>query len=299
MISKLKNISQKKKVEYGFVAALTFLHVIHFLVFYVYINASAITMGFRDEITNKFTFRYFEIFAMDINSPTSLIKESLINTLLTFFVQNAIVFPISLLFSYFLYKKIMAYKYFRIVFFLPNIISAVVLTTLFRYIMNGPIAGIMMDWMSLDAPPLLLNSERYAMTSTLIYIIWTSLGSGMVIHCGTLARIPAEIVDSCKIDGAGFFTELIHISIPLIWPTLSTLILLNFIGIFGTSGPTLLLTNGSYGTCTISFWIYRSTVITPSYHYASAVGFVFTCIGVPLAFFCRWLLSKVGSEEEF
>lgn len=295
----INKITKKKMMEYGFIAVMTFLHVIHFAMFYIYVNANAITMGFRDEITNNFTLRYFEIFKMDITSPTSIIKESITNTLLTFFVQNVIVFPIALLFSYFLYKKIAGYKYFRIVFFLPNIISAVVLTTLYRYILNGPIADLMMNMLDLEVPPLLLDSEKYAMQSTLLYIIWVSLGSNMVIHSGTLARIPAEIVDSCKIDGAGFFTELIHISIPLIWPTLSTLILLNIVSIFGASGPTLLLTNGNYGTSTLSFWIYRSTVITPNYHYASAVGLVFTCIGVPIAFFSKWIMGKISTGEEF
>lgn len=296
---RLKNVPKKRWLEIGFVASLTVLHFINWLVFYLFVNARGIFMGFFDEFTGEFTTRYFEVFFTELTSKSSELSISIRNTFITFGVQNFIVFPAALLFSYFLYKKIWAYKYFRIVFFLPNIISQVVLVTLFRYIMNGPIADILQDWMGLSAPPLLLNSEQYAMKSIMIYIVWVSLGSNMVILGGTFSRIPAELVDSCKLDGAGFFKELWHISIPLIWPTLSTMILLNFVSLLGASGPVLLFTNGGYGTSTISFWMYSKTVVVPNHYYASAVGIVFSCVAVPLSFGVKALTDKIGTEVEF
>ena len=86
----INRLTKKKKLEYGFVAVMTVFHIINFFIFYVYVNVDALTMGFRDELTNQFTWRYFEIFKMDIFSPMSPLKESLTNTLLTFFVQNII-----------------------------------------------------------------------------------------------------------------------------------------------------------------------------------------------------------------
>ena len=298
-MDKGNSIKKSKLVEYGFVLMMTIVPFVYFLIFYVYVNFNSIKMAFEDEITGTFTLRYFEIFWGELNSPTSVISESLINTLKFFVLDNIIIFPLSLFFSYLLYKKIAGYKYFRIIFFLPSIISAVVLTTLYRYILNGPISEIMAKMLNMETPPLLLNSEKYALSSIMFYKIWLGIGMNMVIHSGTLSRIPGEIVDSCKIDGAGFYTEFITMSIPLIWPTLSTLILLNIVGIFGASGPILLFTQGEYGTSTIAYWIYRSTVITPNYNYASAVGLVFTLVGLPIVFMARWLMNKVGEGEEF
>ena len=147
------------------------------------------------------------------------------------------------------------HRYLQIVFFLPSIISAMVMVTLFKNIMNGPVAEIWATIFGLQNQPLFFDSTRYALKSIMVYMVWTGLANNMVIFSGTMARVPAEILESGKMDGVGFWRELVQLVVPLIWPTLSTLILLQFIGIFTASGPILLFTQGKWGTYTISYWI--------------------------------------------
>ena len=187
----------------------------------------------------------------------------------------------------------------QIVFFLPSIISAMVMVTLFKNIMNGPVAEIWATIFGLQNQPLFFDSTRYALKSIMVYMVWTGLANNMVIFSGTMARVPAEILESGKMDGVGFWRELVQLVVPLIWPTLSTLILLQFIGIFTASGPILLFTQGKWGTYTISYWIYEYTVVMHNYNYASAAGLFFTVIGLPVIYVAKYFLNKLDKNVEY
>ena len=298
----MENVVKKKKIKWdqaSFVAFTTSIPLLMFCVFYVYVNYSSIRMAFVDEYTNQGTWKYFELFFKEMGKADGDLIISLKNTLRYFVLQNFILFPLSVLFSYFLYKKIYGYKWFRIIFFMPSIISGVVLSTIFRYMVNGPISDMVQEWFNMEYPPLFFNSPKYANSTIMVYVFWLGLAGQMIIFSGTMARIPHEIVESSKIDGAGFFREFVSICIPLIWPTLSTLILMNVIGIFGASGPVILFTRGQYGTSTLSYWIYEATAVAPNYHYASAVGLVMTAVTIPIVFICRWVMNKINSGVEY
>ena len=296
--------SKKKTSDTIFITFMLAVPIISFIVFYLYINFNALLMAFHDG--EQFTLKYFEMFFKELakwDMPRGL-GEALRNTLAFFTLSECVMFPVSLFFSYFLYKKIYCYKYFRIVFFFPSIISGVVLTTLFRYMLNGPITDIYVNWFGVDPAPLFFNSSTYAMGSIMAYQVWLGLAGNMVLYSGTMARIPNGIKDSAKIDGVGFWRELFQIVIPMIWPTLQTLLLMSVIGIFSASGPVLLFTQGDYGTMTISYWMYDKTVVQGAgspvaMNYAAATGMVFTILGLPIVFTVNWLLNKFDANIEY
>ena len=290
-------VQKRTLKQMGFVTALVVIPICHFLVFYVFINGSTILLAFKNA-DNVFTFDNFEFLFDYFCSADSTLLEALINTL-KFFVLGLIMFPVSLLFSYFLYKKIFLYKYFQIVFFLPSIISAMVMVTLYKNILNGPVSELWAKIFNMENAPLFFDSTKYALRSIMVYTVWTGLAGNMVIFNGTMARLPTEILESGKIDGVGFWREFAQLVVPLIWPTLSTLLLMSFIGIFTASGPILLFTQGEYGTYTISYWIYEYTVVLQNYNYAAAVGVFFTVVGLPIIFGAKYLLNKLDKNIEY
>lgn len=83
--------------------------------------------------------------------------------------------------------------------------------------------------------------------------------------------------------------------VPLIWPTMSTLLILNLTGIFGAGGPILLFTKGAAKTTTIGYWIFDKIKYhgTAAYNEVSAVGLLFTLVGVPVILFFKWLIEKI------
>jgi ABC-type sugar transport system permease subunit len=159
----------------------------------------------------------------------------------------------------------------------------------------------MQNLFDLESEPLMFKSNKYALGSVLAYIIWTGLAGNMVIYCGTMTRVPEEILESGRLDGLGFYGELFHIVLPLIWPTMSVILLLAVVGIFNADGPILLMTQGRFGTMTIGYWIYKQTVDTSAgiINYGAAVGLTFTLFSIPLSLLCRWIISRIDSSVEY
>lgn len=291
-------MSKQNKAAIGFACLLLLPAILHFCIFYIYINSQSLLLAVKDD--NGFTLKYLKMFFNQLGTSGSDITMALKNTMIFFVIGNFFMFPLALLFSYLLYKKIAGYKYFRIVFFLPSIISAVVMVTLYKNIINGPISELWMKATGENHMPLFLDSSEYALKFILLYQLWLGLAGNMIIYSGTMNRIPMEVIESAKIDGIGFWGELIYMVIPLIWPTISTMLLLSFVNIFGASGPILLFTQGEYNTTTIAYWIFeQSTSLNPDYNYAAATGLVFTVVQLPIVFLVRYVSKKLDSGVEY
>lgn len=295
----LKTITRKRWREIGFFTIMIIIPIIHFSIFWIGVNINSFALAFQGR--SGFTLDYFKLFFQELTTPGSSNKllEGIGNTLIIFLVNNLILLPLSILFSYFLYKKIFCYKYLRVVFFLPSIISSVVLVTLYMEIMKGPVSSVIMQLTGSQSPILFFDSTKYAFRSVIMYICWLGLASNMVIYSGTMSRTPAEIVESAKLDGIGYFGELIYLVLPLMWPTLSVIVLLGIVGIFTADGPILLMTQGQYETYTLGYWFYDKTIINPNLNYGAAVGLCFTFVSIPITLFVRWIVGKVDMSVEF
>ena len=112
-------------------------------------------------------------------------------------------------------------------------------------------------------------------------------------------RIPREIFEAENLDGITTGKELTQNILPLIWGQLTTMIILSVASMFGADGPILLFTNGKYGTMTIGFAMYQQYKVYGWANRATAIGLIYTTIGLPLVFLTRWLASKIGGEYEY
>ena len=125
-----------------FILSFIILPVVNFLVFYVYVNANAFFMGFQETQNGitRFTLTHFSRFFREFTLETSQIREAFFNTLITFLIQQ-IMFPLGFLVSYFLYKKIPLSGVYRVLFFLPTIIPATVISSFYMQLIgvDGPI----------------------------------------------------------------------------------------------------------------------------------------------------------------
>jgi len=286
-----------------FIIGMIIVPIINLLVFYVGVNFESILMAFRQTKKGEviYSLKNFEMLFDSFGMMDSVMSEALKNTLLFYFYGLIIETPIILLLSYFLYKKIAGYKVFRIIFFLPSIISGIVMAMLYRYLLSvdGPVAMLLEKILGLSTPPEILADSRYAIWACVFYSTWAGVGTSMLYYTSAMSRIPPEVLEAAKLDGVGWLREWWQIIIPLIWPTLSTLLLLGVSGLFTASGPILLLTKGAYKTNTISFWMYMQVLNQSNLEYASAVGLFYTMLSIPVVLFARWILKKFDSEVEY
>ena len=196
-----------------------------------------------------------------------------------------------------MFRQIKGARVFRIIFYLPAIISAVAMTTVFENFIapTGPV-GHIFESLGREAPELLADSST-ATNTIIFYTVWTGFGTNILLFTGAMSRVPMSVLESAKLDGAGMGREIVSIILPLIWPTISTLLILNCTSIFSASGPILLFTSGGYGTTTIGYWIFDMVYNYNSYNMVSAAGLFFTCIGVPFIMLVRWLIEKIPAVE--
>ena len=222
------------------------------------------------------------------------------NSILLFVAGTIVSLPLSILFSYYLYKQVPLSGAFRVVFFLPSIISAAVLVTLFKYIVlpSGPLNEILSFLSGKEIAIEWMTDEKYSMLTILFYTVWTGFGGNIVLLTGAIYRIPEDVIEYGKLEGINMTQELFRIVVPLIWPTLSTLIICNTAGLFTTSGPVLLFTEGQFKTMTLGYFIFDK-VQAGQYYYPAAIGLVFTFIGVPLTLFIKWLCGKIFEDVEY
>lgn len=292
--------SRKSRIgEYIFIIALIIIPVVNWLVFWLYVNLDSILLAFQNAYTQEWTLDNFTAFFTALTSKGGDLKIAMINTALYFMASFFIIMPLSLFISYFIYKHIPGYKIFRILFYLPCIIPATVLTTVFEQMVNpnGPV-NIIFNLLHIPYPSRGLLGTEYLRTATIIvYTIIFGLGGDMLIFSSAMSRIPTDVLEAARLDGFGPFRELTQIILPLIWPTISTKIVLLMTGLFTASGPILLLVQGILKDQTISYWIYDTVRVTGDYGIVAAAGLFFTAIAVPLILGVRKLLDRFSATE--
>lgn len=295
----------KKRKETLFLICMLALPVLQWLVFWLYVNFSSIMLAFQDQRTSEFTFTNFAMFWESLISPYGEIRIALKNTLIYFCTSLFVIMPIALVISYFLYKRVIFYKGFRVIFYLPAIISGVAMVAVFTNFIDptGPLGTIVKLFGGEIPPEGLLGRPTTATWTIVAYCIWTGFCGNILLFSGAMARVPIDVLESAKLEGISPTRELLSIVFPLIWPTVSTQIIFVFTGLFTSSGPILLFTNGSNDTTTISFWIFSQVYGngavggSGSYNLVSATGLCFTVVGVPIILFVRWLMEKIPAVE--
>ena len=300
MVTKKRTMGQAKKLKDTiFVYCLIALPLIEFFTIYVYVNVDSFFLAFQRG--GKFAgLENFKMLWDEVRADNSTILVAIKNTFI-YFGAGLILFVWSIFLSYFFYKKILGYKFFRFVLYMPAIISPVVFVVLFKNLtsVNGAIALIVKNFNPDFRMPNLLARSETATWTMVVYVLWMGWTKNMLYLGGSLARIPLEVLESARLDGVGPWDELTKILVPLLLPTLSTLLLLDVVGILGSSGPILLFTKGDYNTTTISYWMFTLVYNTGNDQYvkASAAGICLTLIMFPVVYTMRWLIGKIDSVE--
>lgn len=265
-------LRRRKKINikrYLFIYGILVIPIANFLVFWVYININTFVLAFQgwDHGTSQYVFRGWVNFRnMFKNLRTDAeVTAALKNSLLLFPWTNFVLLPVSIITAFLLYKRVPGERLFRIVFFLPSIISIVVLATAFRFMFDGTGGESLVNGL-LRRIGMANLIPRYGWAGTpgtayffiLMYCLWAGIGYNVLLLNGAIKRIPVEIVESGKIDGIGYWRELFSITLPLIGPTVSTLFIIGSTAVFTLFIQPMMLTNGAAYTKTISFIIINS-----------------------------------------
>lgn len=311
----MKTRKNKRFYEIVFIVAMLAIPLIHFCVFSCWIHIKTILMTFqtRDAVLNEYVFLKGDIFAnykeiiRAFLDSTGGLWPSVKNSVVLFLMNDFIMVPASLIMSYFFYKKIPMERFFRVVFYLPSIISVVVMIMVYRFMFDSTIGFVdsMLERLGLSAwiPEFgWFGTDRTAWAMVIGYCIWSGLGGNIVLFSGAMARVPYEVIESAHLDGVGFWGELWRIVLPLIGTTISTTLLLGVQTIFTYFLPVMLLTNGGPNNSTMVLPLYCTQLITSGagdLSGSATLGIFISLIGTPIIIVSRILLDRSFPAYEY
>lgn len=303
--NKKKHISRRKS-EIIFVILMLSLPILQFIIFWIIPNFDSILLAFKNP-DGFWDTKYLEMFFDDLAHPAdpyypgemTQLFYSIKNSLIYFAVNIFIGTPLVIFFSYVLFRKVPLHGIFKVVFYLPSIVGMMVTATLFKEMLNGgPIYELLVKW-GLIAGGTNLFKGDLAFVMVVIYSLWTCVGLNMIMFYGAMRRIPTEIFESAEIDGVGFFKQFFRIVIPLIWPTISTLIIFSISGIFVGYGAVMILAPNERHSSMIGWYIISIIENENNLNKPAAIGLMFTVIGLPFVLFIKWLLGKTSANVEY
>lgn len=147
------------------------------------------------------------------------------NTLLLVVVVTIVTLAIALFFAFILtQEKLKGQNFFRIVFYIPNILSVVVIAGIFNSVYRheiGLLDSILSLFVSEDGLPLWMG-EKNVMLSLILVMIWQAIGYYMVMYMASMSAVPLSLYESAGLDGAGRVTKFFQITLPCIWTNIRT-----------------------------------------------------------------------------
>ncbi len=283
--------------------------MLQFLIFYVYVNFSEILLAFQmyapiegQAVGYHITYS-LENFVYVFNYVFNVRNIPLITNSVIYYVLHTVVgTTLALAFSYYIYKKYFFAEFFRVILFLPQVISGLVVSLLFKYICEDVYIVLSGQKMGL------IGNPDTTFFTLIIYNLWLGFGTNILLYAGAMSGINDSIVESAHLDGVNVIQEFIYITFPMIFSTFSTFIITGLSGIFTQQLHlfTFFSTSAPLEVRTLGYYIYistlRSGVIRESnlftYGELSALGLMITIIVMPITFGVRALLEKYGPSTK-
>ncbi len=147
------------------------------------------------------------------------------NTILLIVTVTIITFFFAIVFAAILTReKIRGQNFFRIIFYIPNILSVVVIAGIFSAIYkpeNGMLNSIL-SLLSGQTVMVLWKDQPMVIVSVIIAMVWQAIGYYMVMYMASMAAVPVTLYESAGLDGAGRLTQFFQLTLPLIWTNIRT-----------------------------------------------------------------------------
>ena len=309
---RVNSFAKQKKHDLIFYICLVALPSIQFCVFWIGTNLETILLAFQkyDRVSNDYYYlgvsNLFENFGKVYNTLVNStdITGALINGLIQQGLSYCIVWPLSILFSFYIYKKRRGSAVFRTILFLPSLVGGVSLIVIYTYLCENLIPEL---WLRFFGEPVvprggLLGYVETTLPTVIFYGLWMAYGSNILFYSSSMSQVDNCLVEAAQLDGASTLQELWHVVLPGIWPMLSVFLAgtidnflftdLNLYAFFELNAPSHARSLGYYLT--------QQTLGggVAEYPFASALSLLVSVIAVPLVLIARKLCEKLGPSEE-
>ena len=256
---------------------------------------------FRLSLYQRSTFNPNEVF-IGMKNFQMLMKDanfirSMQNMLLLIVMVTVFTMATALIFAGILTReKLRGQDFFRIVFYIPNILSVVVISGIFSAIYDID-RGLLNSILNLFGKEgILWKGEEHVIMSLVIAMVWQAIGYYMVMYMASMSAVPGSLYESAGLDGADRVTQFFQITLPLIWINIRTT--LTFF-IISTINMAFLFVSAMTGggpnnaSNVALLYMYNQKNLGGGYGYAMAIGVVIFLVSFGLSA----LVNKVTERE--
>lgn len=309
-------ITSRTKKKAIFFALIVTPFLLHLAVFYFYVNIETFILAFQKYTYSTGSMSMEVHFAGVSNFITAfkwLTAESTYytNMLINYAVKFTIGYVLTLFFSYYIYKRLPMSGFFKYMLYLPHILSALLMSLLYKLLIGNVYQEIMLNWFGKDVAFLdnVISSPQIVRLFVIIfYSTLTGFGVNSLVYSSTMDGIDPSLVESAHLDGANLLQEFWLLTMPMIWKTFMTFVMVTLTGIF-TDQMGLFNFYGSQAEGDIQVIGYKmyigalhadlvyknsgvGSVIT--YSGLSAAGLMITAVLTPIVLTTRHLMTKYG-----
>lgn len=204
--------------------------------------------------------------------------RSMQNTILLIVVVTVVTFGLALIFAAILSReKIKGQNFFRIIFYIPNILSVVVISAIFSaiYDTNNGTLNSLLSFFKGDTVAILWKGESMVMVGLIIAMVWQAIGYYMVMYMASMASVPQSLYESASLDGAGRLTQFFQITLPLIWTNIRTTLTFFIISTINMAFLFVkaMTSGGPNGASEVALsYMYKQAYTNSTYGYGMAIG---------------------------
>lgn len=221
-----------------------------------------------------------------------LFWRAIYNTLKFLLLHIPLQLAVSLFLAYLLNQKIRAAAFFRASFFMPVIVSGVVVTILWQQLL-GFDAGLinrMFTALGMNKVGWLVNPD-VAIYSIAVMATWKNVGLYVILFLVGLQTVPPQYYEAAKMEGATRWQQFYHITLPMINPTIFMVVILSTIGGFNLFIEPYIMTGGGPLNTTLSavLYIYKQAFQYYNMGYSATLGF----------FYAIMIMSVVVLQKKF
>ena len=175
--------------------------------------------------------------------------------------------PVALILALLLQRKIAGKGLFRAIYFMPTVVSVAIIGIIFSNIFDyfGLFNALLIKVGIIDAPIEWFANKNTAMFVLALGSAWCTFGTNVLYFIAAFSNVPNELYEAASIDGATKLQQFFHISLPMISPVMSTILLLAINGTLHTNEYVLVTTGGAPGGSTYTVMSYLAGKFLPGF----------------------------------
>ncbi|MDQ0887933.1 putative aldouronate transport system permease protein [Paenibacillus sp. V4I9] len=194
-------------------------------------------------------------------------------------------------------------KYVQVITTLPNFISWVLVYS-FAFMLfsvdNGFLNHFLMDLGIIDRPLNILASDNHTWLTMTLWGVWKGLGWGAIMYIAAITGIDQELYEAARVDGAGRFKQMWHVTIPGLMPTFFVLLLLTIANFINNGLEQFYVFQNAINTEHIEvldLYVYNIGMLNSNFSFSTAVSLLKSLISIFLLFFANGLSKLVRKES--